>query len=67
MKSSFSQTANVGCSWGTEQEAASALRAFFGAGFTPGVFVMPTYPSRAVVKEASVAVVKAVKNSFEFL
>jgi hypothetical protein len=40
--------------WGTEVEGASVMRAFFGVGFTPGLFVMPTYPSKAALKDASV-------------
>ena len=46
--------------WGTEVEAASVLRAFFGVGFTTGLFVMPTYPSKATLKDACVAAIEAV-------
>ena len=37
-----------------EVEAASVLREFFEVGFAPRVFVMPTYPSKAVAKDACV-------------
>ena len=47
--------------WGTDVEAASAPREFFGVGFTPGVFVMPTYPSKAVAKDACVHAMKVVE------
>ena len=53
-------TFTLGSAWGTEVEAASVLREFFGVGFTPGVFVMPTYPSKAAAKDACGQAIKVV-------
>jgi hypothetical protein len=52
----------MGSAWGTEVEAASVLREFFGVGFTPGVFVMPTYPSKAAAKDACGQAMKVVAD-----
>ena len=55
-------TFTLGSAWGTEVEAASVLREFFGVGFTPGVFVMPTYPSKGAAKDACGQAIKVVAD-----